>query len=81
MPCPSLSRPSGFAGVLPTLEDYAKNRASFILGGAGCFFPPCVAVAEAVSVAQHLWEDAMRLLFRAPLLWLAFCFYFSILRI
>lgn len=59
MPCPSLSRPSGFAGVLPTLEDYAKNRASFILGGAGCFFPPCVAVAEAVSVAQHLWEDAI----------------------
>lgn len=61
MPCPSLGRPSGFTGVLPTLKDYAKNRAPFILhfGGAGCFFPPRVAVAEAVSVAQHLREDAI----------------------
>lgn len=45
----------------PNLKDYAKTRAPFSLhfSEAGCFFPPCVAVAEAVSVAQLLWEDAI----------------------
>lgn len=77
VPCPSLGRPSGFTRVFPALKDCSKAWAPFTLhfAGAGCFFPPRVAVAEAVPVAQLLWVRChWRLQFRVPLPWLAFCF-------
>lgn len=46
----------------PNPNRLCQNQAPFILhfAGAAFFFPPCVAVAEAVPVAQLLWEDAIR---------------------
>lgn len=56
----------------PTLEDDPKTQGSFrpSFGGAGWFFAPCVAVAEATSLARHVWEGAIRgwLCFGIPLL-------------